>query len=83
LTLCVTMLYLYITKQTLKAMKYPSSHRIEQNGNKVTLFSNATGKELLTLTDPKWNGTGNLLTYMVRVYVASLQLGNKFNVTQY
>jgi hypothetical protein len=61
---------------------YPSSHYIETNEQEVTLFS-SNGKELLTLTNPKWNGLGNLLTYMVRVYISKLMLKNNFNPNNY
>ena len=59
-----------------------SSHYIKENGQSVTLFS-SNGNELLTLDQPKWNGSGNLLTYMVRVHIAQLMLKENFNPNNY
>jgi hypothetical protein len=59
-----------------------SSHYIKENGQSVTLFD-STGKELLTIDQPKWNGYGNLLTYMVRVRIAQLMLKDTFNPNNY
>ena len=63
-------------------MNYPASHSIKQQGDVVTLLS-SNGKELLTINSPKFNGNGNLLTYMIKAYINKLMLKGKFDITQY
>lgn len=62
-------------------IQWPSSHKLVVNGNRVTLCL-SSGKELLTLDSPKWNGTGSLLTYMIKVRMAQMT-SKDFDITQY